>query len=456
MVYVNHFVLNLQPDHGPVILFLDGHGSRWNKHALLYLMRNNVFPFILASHTSIWSQPNDAGVNKRFHWAIKQSCKKIRCTIHAPTVEYFNTNLVNGWREFLTVEHDDLRSVQCNNAMNAFLCTGLYPYNPFAVAWTDAIQTIGKAQQHSGAAQYKSFPTKDAAKLTEAESVILRHELDLADPTAHDVEVAHIRSLQILGRWRKDIEKAVSEGEDYNTYLHALLPSPKTEPEKIAMQLVHFRKIETNHLCPAGEKKSRKEIANEITKQIVHSTKKAQAIAVTAYLSSSSQSDDNSESNTQETSPGIAVKMCTNKWHVVLENDTDMTVSDDELMDSNKYYVQKLMSSDNDETMQKKQAAKQKRARKAEKLEQEKEIREKGLQKRRELELEQFNNLRKRFESGATPYEFEEFLEMVDLMRQPFVCQIDGHEVSLTQDDCNIMMETSAVKAITESLFKGT
>jgi len=67
MVYANHFVSNLQPDHGPVILFLDGHGSRWNKHALLYLMRNNVFPFILASHTSIWSQPNDAGVNKRFH-----------------------------------------------------------------------------------------------------------------------------------------------------------------------------------------------------------------------------------------------------------------------------------------------------------------------------------------------------------------------------------------------------
>jgi len=44
---------------------------------------------------------------------------------------------------------------------------------------------------------------------------------------------------------------------------------------------------------------------------------------------------------------------------------------------------------------------------------------------------------------------------MVDLMQRLFVCQIDGHEVLLTQDDCNIMMETSAVKAITESLFSG-
>jgi len=163
-----------------------------------FLMDNNVFPFILTSHTGIWSQPNDAGMNKRFHWAIEQSCKKTRCTINAPTVEYFNTNFVNGWREFLTIESDDLQSVQCNNATNAFFHTGLYPYSPLAVAWTDAIQTIGHAQPHSGAAQYESFPTKDAPKLTEAESAILCNELELTDPKAHDVKVAH-RSLHILG-----------------------------------------------------------------------------------------------------------------------------------------------------------------------------------------------------------------------------------------------------------------
>jgi len=44
---------------------------------------------------------------------------------------------------------------------------------------------------------------------------------------------------------------------------------------------------------------------------------------------------------------------------------------------------------------------------------------------------------------------------MMDRMRKPFVCQIEGHEVSLTQDDCAIMMETSALCAITESLFSG-
>ena len=58
----------------------------------------------------------------------------------------------------------------------------------------------------------------------------------------------------------------MNDGEDYNAYLHALLPSSKTESEKIAMWMVHFRKIVTKDLCPAGEKKSKKDIANEITR----------------------------------------------------------------------------------------------------------------------------------------------------------------------------------------------
>jgi hypothetical protein len=51
--FAKHFVNLLPADSGPMILFLDGHGSRWNVHALEYLMNNNVFPFFLASHTSI-------------------------------------------------------------------------------------------------------------------------------------------------------------------------------------------------------------------------------------------------------------------------------------------------------------------------------------------------------------------------------------------------------------------
>jgi len=62
--YAQHKVLSLPENHGANILFLDGHTSHWSVPALCYLLKNRVYPFFLASHTSIWSQPNDGGVNK--------------------------------------------------------------------------------------------------------------------------------------------------------------------------------------------------------------------------------------------------------------------------------------------------------------------------------------------------------------------------------------------------------
>ena len=69
--YCLHFVKNLPSAQGgkdgePVILFLDGHSLRWDVSSLLYLISNNVFPFILPSHTLIWTQPNYNGVNLRW------------------------------------------------------------------------------------------------------------------------------------------------------------------------------------------------------------------------------------------------------------------------------------------------------------------------------------------------------------------------------------------------------
>jgi len=70
----------------------------------------------------------------------------------------------------------------------------------------------------------------------------------------------------------------------------------------------------------------------------------------------------------------------------------------------------------------------------------------------REVELSEYNNLKIRFQSGED-YRFEEFLEMIDWMRKPFVTEVEGHEVSLTQNDCTIMMESSAVQKIMDLLF---
>jgi len=40
-------------------------------------MTNQIFPFFLPSHTSIWLQPNDAGINIGFHAAIEKAAKNV-------------------------------------------------------------------------------------------------------------------------------------------------------------------------------------------------------------------------------------------------------------------------------------------------------------------------------------------------------------------------------------------
>jgi len=260
MVYAKHFVETLPVRHGPVMLFLDGHASHWNKYALKYLMDNHMFTFFLASHMSIWAQPNDAGVNKQFHSAIEEECRQVHHTLKVATKYYFNNNFAKGWRTFLKLEHEDLRLLGVNNATRAFQCTGLFPYNPFAEAWTEAIQTIDQGQKPHAGTQYEIFINENIPTLIESESIILCSGLNLEDSNHkefHDLEVAKIRGMHILKHWREDILKAVSEGEQYEAYSSILIPSPKTDSEKMAMWLIHFEKIDSKSLCPVNVKKRR-------------------------------------------------------------------------------------------------------------------------------------------------------------------------------------------------------
>ena len=102
--FVQHFIALLPKDHGHVILFLDGHGSRWSVPTLRLLTENNVFPFFFASHTSIWAQPNDAGVNKRFQWAVEMCVRKARRSVGTPNVKYFKQALSKAMHLFRETE----------------------------------------------------------------------------------------------------------------------------------------------------------------------------------------------------------------------------------------------------------------------------------------------------------------------------------------------------------------
>jgi len=104
--YCQHFVASILPasKRDPIILFFDGHASRWNTQALWLLMSNRIFPFFLPSHTSIWSQPNDAGINIGFHAAIenatKRCCRAAAVSSRTPTVCYHNQILMDALTSF--------------------------------------------------------------------------------------------------------------------------------------------------------------------------------------------------------------------------------------------------------------------------------------------------------------------------------------------------------------------
>lgn len=114
--FAEHFVNSLPENHGPVLLLLDGHGSRWSLQALQLLLSNQVYVFVIASHTSIWAQPNDCGLNLRFHRCIEKICQRRRRQQQgAPGVEYFNDIFCDAWRLYLQQERLDLLSDNKSN-----------------------------------------------------------------------------------------------------------------------------------------------------------------------------------------------------------------------------------------------------------------------------------------------------------------------------------------------------
>jgi hypothetical protein len=110
-------------------------------------MQNKVYPFIITSHTLIWAQPNDCGLNLCFHRCIEFICKRRRHVQGGkPDVAYFNEIFSDAWRHYMNQEQHDLLSEKgSNNTTSAYEKTGLYPFNPRCWAWTEAIESNGKS-----------------------------------------------------------------------------------------------------------------------------------------------------------------------------------------------------------------------------------------------------------------------------------------------------------------------
>ena len=135
--YAKHFVKSLHADRDPldgIILLLDRHSSRWDLPALMYLYNNHVYPFFFPSHTSIWSQANDNGPNKRLHSLVEAEAAKRRSGSCISNSKFkpsdWNIIFRLSWHEFLNQERADYRVSASNTSTNAFLKTGIKPFNP--------------------------------------------------------------------------------------------------------------------------------------------------------------------------------------------------------------------------------------------------------------------------------------------------------------------------------------
>ena len=163
--YCHDFVKFLPADQGtgglPHILTMDGHSSRWTYEGLSFLLSNNAFPFVFASKTSLFAQPNDNGINKSVETCFNALMDKWRmANVHLPyTRACVNSCFVAAIGELELRYKKDLASTGTNVITRAFLRTGVCPVNSKCERWTEAIAQLGIAANPTSAQLAAEVPT---------------------------------------------------------------------------------------------------------------------------------------------------------------------------------------------------------------------------------------------------------------------------------------------------------
>lgn len=431
------FVENLSEGHGPCILFLDGHGSRWNVEALQYLIDNKVYPFFLASHTSIWAQPNDAGVNKRLHWAIECIVSNLRRTLTTtPNVKYFNEALSDAWKKFREAERTEFLVHKTNTTRSSYERTGIAPLNPDAELWNFAINTLGILEKETRTA-YECLLKPNFPQLTPAEKKELRQNFEHSTyERMEDSEIALLISATILGKWRGKIEKGVSEGNEFNTYAKSILPENcgDTEAEKIALKFVSFIECSLDFV-KLPKKLTKEEKIEQYTKQLINQTATANPIQIERF---------NFDKDCWE--EGSATKRKGGIWKVFIGDD-EYEANNDDIADSTKYLVKKAFLNVDDDLDRFRRRARKVRAQEA--REKEKEIEQTAYQRKQERNRLLNDAMLEKVKAGT--WTLDDFLELEGKLLAPFETEIDGRNVCVRGKDVSVMMQKQAIDYVMQN-----
>ena len=258
--YSNHFSSQLPSDQGknqqPAFLFLDGHNSRWDIAALANMINNNTFTFYLASHTSIWSQPNDAGPNKKMHGEIETANSEVNKAVDTASVAYLNGIIFTAITNFIESEHRMLALTGSNNTTDGWCGTGLHPVYPEdSQLWSSAIDTLGLDVVGERAVSYEPAVREDAkdTDITDAERQKLLTDFGADDCFfKHPFAAAFLHGNSTLRKWREAGDLTVPPAE-----VEGL-----SEEEIVALKLICFKN-------PADGIKTSKAVSkSERTKQV--------------------------------------------------------------------------------------------------------------------------------------------------------------------------------------------
>ena len=408
--YAMHFVKYLPSEpsqRGPVLLFLDGHASRWSVPALQYLFNHQVHVFFLPSHTSMWSQPNDNAVNKSFHHYMAWATEELRRGKTQATTYFFNEVFRKAWEAYVRDERNNLLSkAKCNNATDGWERVGLEPCAHKSESWDDAKETLGKAvelrkkksKRDMRSYEVRALPPERAKTLTANEVRMLRGQRDDEEP---NLLVALFTANGILARWREQVRDELKKGDEAGD-INQIVPKAETKAEELAMQLVEF--VTAKDRMPVSKKKSKEEETQQMTDTILMNTPEEKSIELTYFNPEKNGAAENA----------CAIRKRGNQWMVSRREVAPYYVSTDDLKERSVWIVHRpevLVSS----AEAKKNARKASRKRDRERNVIIKEAKAKGMVMRDKMMWELYRRLNERIKQGKVldPGEWNELVEII-------------------------------------------
>jgi hypothetical protein len=260
----------------PVFLHLDGHISRWNMHALILMLENNVLPLFSPSHTSMWGQANDNGTNLSLQNLLESIASTMRMDRSTAPVSYHNRIIFLTYKKYVVNEHNTLRATGTNVAKHSYLITGLSPFNPTCTNWTGAIETLGQRTltENKNCEKLKGWEIRvrdpedenNFVELTSAQAALLMEGFTpIYGELKRDLPIiACLRAKAILARWRDSELKRLREKELYfeqqqqQQQAAAATTEQQQQDEALAPPAAEAEQLEDEEILPALEEQSRR------------------------------------------------------------------------------------------------------------------------------------------------------------------------------------------------------